>query len=99
MKVVLVFCRLLIMSWLLTSMVSLGLSAAPYLMMAERQAFTISNAQQAAQLVKGRFGGKVLKVQRVKVNGNPGYKVKLLKDSGHVVSVKVDAKSGQLTGN
>lgn len=99
MKVVLVCCRLLIVCSLLTSWSSWRLTAAPYPLMAERQAFTISNAQQAAKLVKGQFGGKVLKVQRVKVNGNPGYKVKLLKDNGHVVSVKVDAKSGQLSGN
>jgi len=59
----------------------------------------IKNSQQAAQLVKGRFGGKVLKVNKSKTNGKPGYRVKLVKKDGHVVSVLVDAKTGRLIGN
>lgn len=70
-------------------------SSSPYYVGA--QSFDIANSQQAARLVKGRFGGKVLKVQRTKVNGNPGYKVKLLKDNGHVISVKVDATNGRIS--
>jgi hypothetical protein len=58
----------------------------------------INNSQQAARLVKSKYGGKILKVQRTKVSGNPGYKVKLLKDNGHVVSIKVNAKSGRVSG-
>ncbi|GLX80027.1 hypothetical protein tinsulaeT_33670 [Thalassotalea insulae] len=62
-------------------------------------AYKVSNAQQAARKVKGKYGGKVLKVQRTKVNGNSGYKVKVLRDNGHVISVKVDARTGKVSGN
>jgi len=55
--------------------------------------------QQAAQKVKSRYGGKVLKVQSSKVNGQAGYKVKLLKKDGHIISVLVDGKSGKIKGN
>jgi hypothetical protein len=41
--------------------------------------------QQAADKARKKHGGKVLKVTR---KGN-GYRVKLLKDSGHVVTVTV----------
>lgn len=72
--------------------------ATPYFLANSSASLAINNPQQAARKVKGQYGGKVLKVQRTKVNGNPGYKVKLLKDNGHVVSVKVDAKTGRLLG-
>ncbi|WP_044832120.1 PepSY domain-containing protein [Thalassomonas actiniarum] len=55
--------------------------------------------QQAAQKVKNRYGGKVLKVQSSKVNGQAGYKVKLLKKDGHIISVLVDGSSGKIKGN
>ncbi|WDE08173.1 PepSY domain-containing protein [Thalassomonas viridans] len=55
--------------------------------------------QQAAQKVKNRYGGKVLKVQSSKVNGQAGYKVKLLKKDGHIISVLVDGHSGKIKGN
>ena len=55
--------------------------------------------QQAAQKVKNRFGGKVLKVQNSKVDGHAGYKVKLLKHDGHIISVLVDGRSGKIKGN
>ena len=58
----------------------------------------IRSSQQAAQLVKNRYGGKVLKVVRQNVNGNTGYRVKLLKGNGQVISVLVDAYSGQILG-
>lgn len=63
-----------------------------------QQVLRINSAQQAVQLVKRQYGGKILKVQRQKVNGKPGYRVKLLKDNGNVVSVLVDAKSGRIIG-
>lgn len=76
-----------------------SVSADPYRPLADTKTYSVSNAQQAARKVKGEVGGKVLKVQRTKVNGGPGYKVKVLKDNGHVISVKVDAKSGKVKGN
>ncbi|MDO6428278.1 PepSY domain-containing protein [Thalassotalea sp. 1_MG-2023] len=61
--------------------------------------YRVANAQQAARLVKARIGGKILKVQRTNVKGNLGYRVKVLTNKGHVVSVKVDAVSGKIVGN
>jgi len=55
-------------------------------------ALKVNSSKQAAQIVKSRFGGKVLKVQKSK----SGYKVKLVKNNGHVVTVSVDAKTGRV---
>ena len=59
-----------------------------------KQQVRVQNAKQAAQLAQSRFGGKVLKVQSQK----SGYRVKLIKKDGHIISVYVDAKSGQISG-
>jgi uncharacterized membrane protein YkoI len=59
-------------------------------------ALKIANKEQAAALVKSRMGGKVLSVKAVK--GQQAYKVKLLKDDGHIVSVFVNAKTGKIQG-
>tara|TARA_R110000744_G_scaffold96621_2_gene186710 strand:+ start:132 stop:440 length:309 start_codon:yes stop_codon:yes gene_type:complete len=56
------------------------------------------SAQQAARIVKNKFGGKVLKVNNSGSKKNPSYRVKLLKDNGHVISVNVDAQSGRISG-
>ena len=60
------------------------------------QALVIQNAQQAAQLVKNRRGGKILKVSRKKDNGRIGYRVKFIKKDGRIRSVLVDAHSGRI---
>ena len=57
------------------------------------------SAQQAARIVKNKFGGKVLKVNNSGSKKNPSYRVKLLKDDGHVISVSVDGQSGRISGN
>jgi len=54
----------------------------------------VKSSKQAAQMAKGRFGGKVLKVQKQK----SGYRVKLIKTDGHIVSVYVDAQTGRISG-
>jgi len=54
----------------------------------------VNNSQQAAQMAKSRFGGKVLKVQKKK----SGYRVKLIKTDGHIISVYVDAITGRISG-
>jgi len=64
----------------------------------QKKRLKISNSGQAAQLVKSRVGGKVLKVQSKKVNGHAGYKVKIIKKDGRIVSVLVDAESGRIIG-
>lgn len=50
----------------------------------------------AARLAKKQIGGKVLNIRPTKVKGERGYKVKLLKKDGHVVSVFVNGKSGKV---
>ena len=54
----------------------------------------VKSSKQAAQMAKSRFGGKVLKVQKQK----SGYRVKLIKADGHIVSVYVDAKTARISG-
>lgn len=56
--------------------------------------FRVKSSKQAAQMVKGRFGGRVLKVQKQ----NSGYRVKLIKSDGHIVSVYIEAKTGRMSG-
>ena len=56
---------------------------------------TIS-AKQAAKVVKHQFNGKKLKVKKKQKKGQATYKVKLIKDNGHIISVHVDARSGQI---
>jgi len=68
-------------------------------MFANKSRLKVTSAQQAAQKVTSRYGGKVLKVRKKKVNGGPGYKVKLLKDNGQIISVTVNATSGRVKGN
>lgn len=57
---------------------------------------TISS-QQAANVVKQRYGGRVLKVQ--KQAGKNAYKVKIVKPNGQVVSKRVNAKTGKIEKN
>lgn len=52
----------------------------------------VQNSSQAVRIVKQRVGGKVLKVK----SARSGYKVKVMKDNGHIVNVTVDAKSGKV---
>ncbi|GIU47094.1 peptidase M4 [Shewanella sairae] len=59
----------------------------------------VSSKEQAVQLAKRQYRGKVLKVQSSRVNGNPGYSVKLLSNDGVVFYVKVDAKTGRVSRN
>lgn len=61
-----------------------------------KQQVKVKSAKQAAELVKKRYGGKVLKVKPQRRNGKQSYKVKLIKKNGHISSVSVDAKSGKV---
>ncbi|ABZ77572.1 Propeptide PepSY amd peptidase M4 [Shewanella halifaxensis HAW-EB4] len=65
----------------------------------QQQKLKVSNKEQAVQLAKRQYRGKVLKVQSSRVNGNPGYSVKLLSSDGVVFYVKVDAKTGRVSRN
>ncbi|MCL1145965.1 PepSY domain-containing protein [Shewanella marinintestina] len=65
----------------------------------QQQKLKVSSKEQAVQLAKRQYRGKVLKVQSSRVNGNPGYSVKLLSNDGVVFYVKVDAKTGRVSRN
>lgn len=58
----------------------------------------VTSSQKAAKLAKSRVGGKVLKVQKTQINGNPAYRVRVLKKDGNIVPVVVDAKTGRVKG-
>ncbi|MDT0604504.1 MULTISPECIES: PepSY domain-containing protein [Thalassotalea] len=97
--------KLLMISVLSSVVTTWSFSAMPvaayhgaYIQGAKSSSLAISSSQQAARIVKSQFGGKILKVQRTKVNGNSGYKVKVLKNNGHVITVTVDAVSGRISG-
>jgi len=60
------------------------------------ETLAIESPQQAARLVQNRIGGKVLKVSKQKNNNRVGYKVKLITEDGHIISVLVDAHSGRI---
>ncbi|WP_440873826.1 PepSY domain-containing protein [Thalassotalea sp. PLHSN55] len=62
---------------------------------AAKNKLKIKSPQQAAQLVKRRTGGKILKVRP---SGKNSYQVKVLKENGHIVSMSVDASSGRIKG-
>jgi uncharacterized membrane protein YkoI len=54
----------------------------------------VTSSKQAAKIVQKQYGGKVLNVKKQK--NNNGYKVKIVKPNGHVVSKKVNAKTGKI---
>lgn len=55
-------------------------------------ALKVDSARQAAQLVKQRSGGKILKVTKLP----QGYMVKVLKNNGKVIKVFVNAQTGNM---
>ncbi|GGP44832.1 PepSY domain-containing protein [Shewanella saliphila] len=59
----------------------------------------VTSAQQAIQIAKRSYSGKVLKVQSSSVNGHPGYRVKLLTNDGVIFYVSVDATNGSVRRN
>ncbi|GGP81354.1 PepSY domain-containing protein [Shewanella ulleungensis] len=59
----------------------------------------VTSAQQAIQIAKRSYSGKVLKVQSSSVNGRPGYRVKLLTNDGVIFYVSVDATNGSVSRN
>ncbi|GIU28971.1 hypothetical protein TUM4433_17750 [Shewanella schlegeliana] len=65
----------------------------------KQQKLKVRSKEQAVQLAKRQYRGKVLKVQSSRVNGNPGYRVKLLSSDGVVFYVNVDAKTGRVSRN
>ena len=59
----------------------------------------VVSREQAIQLVKRQYQGKILKAQSSQINGHPGYKVKLISEKGLVFYVYVDAQTGSVRRN
>ena len=58
----------------------------------------VKSPQQAIQIVKRHYKGKILRVQSSN-KGAPGYRVKLVTQDGQVFSVYVNAKTGSVSRN
>ena len=52
---------------------------------------------QAAAIVKRRYGGKILAISEVNRDGRPMYRVKGLSDKSQVYVVYVDKQSGRIS--
>jgi uncharacterized membrane protein YkoI len=59
----------------------------------------VTSREQAVQLVKKKYQGKVLKAQSSQVNGHSGYNIKLISKDGLVFYVSVDAQTGRVSRN
>ncbi|QSX34635.1 PepSY domain-containing protein [Shewanella avicenniae] len=62
----------------------------------QAQPLRITDSNQAAQLAKSRYGGKVLKVSKQKIGGDPAFKVKLVTNDGRIIYVSVNAVTGSV---
>jgi uncharacterized membrane protein YkoI len=60
------------------------------------QALKVKSRKQAIAMVEAKFKAKVLSITASKVNGNPGYRAKLLGNNGIVFYVNIDAKTGRM---
>jgi len=80
---------------LLTLLLSVAAFGASSALAIDKQANKkVTSSKQAAKIVQKQYGGKVLNVKKQK--NNSGYKVKIVKPNGHVVSKKVNAKTGKI---
>lgn len=98
------FCVLLVVSWFVASPTVLAepVKSSPLYSNQQhsklkkntqsKKSYVVKSSKQAAQMVKGRYGGKVLSTKQ---SGKSGYKVKLLKNDGRIISVFVNAKTGK----
>lgn len=60
------------------------------------QASSSISKSDAADIAQRRFGGKVIKVEKVNANGRSVYQVKMHLDGGRIKYVKVDSQSGKI---
>ena len=60
------------------------------------QKFVVTSRQDAIRKAKGRYQGKVLKAQSVRIKGDSGYKIKMLSTEGVIFYVYVDARTGRV---
>lgn len=84
--------------WLTSPSIALANGAGLGYSQNDKSKLRVKSSKQAAQIAKSRVGGKVLKVKKGKVNGNPAYRVRVLKKDGNIVPVVVDAKTGRVKG-
>lgn len=68
-----------------------------YAVKRDKPALKVKSRKQATAMVKSRYNAKVLSVQSATVNGNPGYKAKLLSSDGVVFFVYIDSVSGRMS--
>ncbi|MCG9696113.1 PepSY domain-containing protein [Shewanella sp. Isolate11] len=80
-----------------SSFTSLSISAAAMAGQKSPNKLKVKNRQQATQMVQGHYDGKVLSIQSTRVNGNPGYKAKILSADGVVFYVSIDALTGRMS--
>ena len=59
----------------------------------------ITSRDQAIQLVKRQYKGKVLNAQSIQVNGHKGYQIKLISNKGVIFYVSVDAQTSRVSRN
>lgn len=87
----------------MTSSLSIVSSSAAFLKHApngqDGQSLVVKSAQHAVQLAQRQYPSKVLRVQPTSVNGNPGYRLKLLTHDGVIFYVLVDAQTGGVYRN
>ena len=76
---------------LTTLVVTLGLLAAPQLLFA-----TAVSMEQAVKMTEQRYHARVVKAQAQKDDGHTVYVLRVLDDSGHVRTVRVDAAPGSV---
>ena len=69
-----------------------------YQLQANKQNLKVKSSEQAAKIVKNRYGGKVLSAKFKQQNQQAGYRVKLLKTDGHIIYVYVNAHTGKIKG-
>lgn len=69
----------------------------PFSTVANATKLKIENKEQAIQLVKSKYSGKILKVQANKINNHGGYKVKLITKKGVIYYISVDAQTGLIS--
>ena len=63
----------------------------------ESKKLKVSSRKQATTMVKRQYNARVLSVVASNVNGNSGYKAKLLSKDGTVFYVFVNAVTGQIS--
>lgn len=80
---------------LFISVITVSITLSSAVMAADKQSNKqITSSKQAAEVVKQRYGGTVLKVNKQK--GKAAYKVKIVKPNGQVVSKSVNANTGKI---